>query len=150
MEGEKWIKHYSSKQKILLIGEGDFSFALSLATAFGNATNIVATSIDSPDMLQMRYAKAKSNLDLLEAYGCNLVYGVDAHTMHKHRALQNQTFDRIVFNFPHAELFLREHKLNSLYLDSKFIMKKKNEKGKERKERGEVGKGLRKGKKGEK
>lgn len=51
MEGEKWIKHYSSKQKILLIGEGDFSFALSLATAFGNATNIVATSIDSPGLI---------------------------------------------------------------------------------------------------
>lgn len=41
------IKHYSSSQKILLVGEGDFSFALCLARAFGSAENMVATSLDS-------------------------------------------------------------------------------------------------------
>jgi 25S rRNA (uracil2634-N3)-methyltransferase len=44
---EKWIKHYSNHHKILLVGEGDFSFALSLANAFGSASNMVATSRDS-------------------------------------------------------------------------------------------------------
>ena len=39
--------HYSSSQKIMLVGEGNFSFAASLATAFGSANNIVATSLDS-------------------------------------------------------------------------------------------------------
>lgn len=39
--------HYTSSQRILLVGEGDFSFALSLASAFGSATNMVATSLDS-------------------------------------------------------------------------------------------------------
>lgn len=43
----KWIGHYSSSHKILLVGEGDFSFSLSLAQAFASATNIVATSLDS-------------------------------------------------------------------------------------------------------
>ena len=43
----KRISHYSNQQLILLVGEGDFSFASSLATAFGSATNIVATSLDS-------------------------------------------------------------------------------------------------------
>lgn len=46
-ESEKWKKHYSSKQRILLVGEGDFSFSLCLATAFGSAHNLVATSLDS-------------------------------------------------------------------------------------------------------
>ncbi|GAB2281975.1 hypothetical protein Dimus_016539 [Dionaea muscipula] len=32
--------------KILLVGEGDFSFAACLAKAFGSATNMVATSLD--------------------------------------------------------------------------------------------------------
>ncbi|MED6218330.1 Heavy metal-associated isoprenylated plant protein 41 [Stylosanthes scabra] len=41
MEEEKRIKHYSSWQQILLVGEGDFSFALSLARAFGSASNII-------------------------------------------------------------------------------------------------------------
>lgn len=44
---EKWRKHYSSKQRILLVGEGDFSFSLCLATHFGSARNMVATSLDS-------------------------------------------------------------------------------------------------------
>ena len=39
--------HYSSFHKILLVGEGDFSFALCLAKAFGTARNMVATSLDS-------------------------------------------------------------------------------------------------------
>ncbi|XP_061983096.1 uncharacterized protein At4g26485-like [Populus nigra] len=36
----KWIKHYSSCHKILLVGESDYSFAVCLAKAFGSATNI--------------------------------------------------------------------------------------------------------------
>jgi len=46
-KAEKWKKHYSSKHKILLVGEGDFSFSLCLARAFGSAHNLVATSLDS-------------------------------------------------------------------------------------------------------
>ena len=42
---EKWIKHYSSTQKMLLVGDGDFSFAVCLAKAFGSATNIVVADL---------------------------------------------------------------------------------------------------------
>lgn len=54
-DSEKWIKHYSSRHKILLVGEGDFSFAASLARAFGNASNIVATSLDSEGQFHFRH-----------------------------------------------------------------------------------------------
>lgn len=47
MEKEKWIKHYSNKHEIPLVGEGDFSFAASLARAFGDAHNMVVTSLDT-------------------------------------------------------------------------------------------------------
>lgn len=46
-EEEVWRKHYSSRHRILLVGEGDFSFALCLAKHFGSARNIVATCLDS-------------------------------------------------------------------------------------------------------
>ena len=46
-EEEKWVKYYSSNHEILLVGEGDFSFSTCLAQAFGSASNIVASSLDS-------------------------------------------------------------------------------------------------------
>lgn len=45
--GEKTIMHYSSSQKILLVGEGNFSFAACLAKEFGSAVKMVATSLES-------------------------------------------------------------------------------------------------------
>ena len=58
-EAEIWKKHYSSKQRILLVGEGDLSFSLCLARAFGSARNIVATSLDTQGTLK------KTFLDIL-------------------------------------------------------------------------------------
>ncbi|THF95299.1 hypothetical protein TEA_016841 [Camellia sinensis var. sinensis] len=46
-ERVRWIQHYNNGQKILLVGEGDFSFSACLARAFGSAVNMVATSLHS-------------------------------------------------------------------------------------------------------
>ena len=45
--GVKWLNHYSSAQSILVVGDGDMSFSLALAAAFGSGENLVATSLDS-------------------------------------------------------------------------------------------------------
>ncbi|KAL0306210.1 UNVERIFIED_CONTAM: hypothetical protein Sradi_6038300 [Sesamum radiatum] len=107
---EKWIKHYSSGHEILLVGEGDFSFAACLATAFGSASNMVATSLDSPEMLRIKHPSAARNLQLLEEKGCTVIHNVDAHYMCLHHLLSHRKFDRIVFNFPHSGFSIfREH-----------------------------------------
>lgn len=46
-EGVKWLKHYSSMQSILVVGDGDFSFSRALAVAFCSGENLVSTSLDS-------------------------------------------------------------------------------------------------------
>ncbi|XP_045828636.1 uncharacterized protein At4g26485-like [Trifolium pratense] len=97
---ERWIKHYSSCHKILLVGEGDFSFALSLARAFCSASNIVATSFDSKVSLQVKYSRATINQIELKRFGCTILHEVDALTMDQHPLLLGKIFDRIVFNFP--------------------------------------------------
>ncbi|KAM7499041.1 hypothetical protein LguiA_023455 [Lonicera macranthoides] len=70
--------------------------------AFGSATNIVASSLDSYALVIQKYKKAKSNLDTLQRLGASLLFGVDATTMKSHCDLQKQKFDRIIYNFPHA------------------------------------------------
>nr|CAJ26365.1 hypothetical protein [Brachypodium sylvaticum] len=98
----KWLKHYSSAQSILIVGDGDFSFSRALATAFGSGDNLVATSLDTYGYLSIMYTEAESNVTELKRMGATVLHGVDATTMKNHTYLKNNRFDRIVFNFPHA------------------------------------------------
>ncbi|KAM1266225.1 hypothetical protein ACFX13_036763 [Malus domestica] len=99
---ERRIKNYSNYQNILLVGEGDFSFAVCLARAFGFAANMVATSRDTRESLMVEYSKAMSNVEELESRECTVSYEVDVHYMSRHPFLTNVRFDRIIYNFPHA------------------------------------------------
>ncbi|XP_047085254.1 heavy metal-associated isoprenylated plant protein 41-like, partial [Lolium rigidum] len=105
---ELWLKHYSSDQSILTVGDGDFSFSLSLATAFGSGKNIVATSLDSYEELNSKYSDAASNVQKLERLGATVLHDVDVKEMNVHADLWPRLFDRIVFNFPHAGFNGRE------------------------------------------
>ncbi|XP_010942696.1 heavy metal-associated isoprenylated plant protein 41 [Elaeis guineensis] len=116
-----WVKHYSSLHEILLVGEGDFSFSFSLANAFGSASNIVATSLDSHDVVVVKYAKAKTHLESLEKMGATILHGVDATKMKLHTDLKMHKFDRIVFNFPHAGFKGREEQMKLINLHRKLV-----------------------------
>ncbi|KAL3638433.1 hypothetical protein CASFOL_017804 [Castilleja foliolosa] len=97
-----WIKHYSSRHRILLVGEGDFSFSASLARAFGHASNMIATSLDSKTFLKKNYPHAWPNIVELTDRGCVVMHWVDATKMAKDEYLRGFKFDRIIFNFPFA------------------------------------------------
>ncbi|KAF7073051.1 hypothetical protein CFC21_078096 [Triticum aestivum] len=108
--GVRWLKHYSSVQSILVVGDGDFSFSLALATAFGSGENIVATSLDSYDALVGKYNEAESNVMELKRMRATVLHGVDAKKMKTRPYLKTRRFDRIVFNFPHAGFKAKEYK----------------------------------------
>ncbi|CAK9145045.1 unnamed protein product [Ilex paraguariensis] len=108
VERERWIKHYSSYHKILLVGEGDFSFSTSLALAFGSATNMTATSLDSEGFLSRNYWNAMANIQNLRSRGCKVMHGVDATEMANNFLFKGEIFDRIIFNFPLAGFFPNE------------------------------------------
>ncbi|KAJ9551612.1 hypothetical protein OSB04_015657 [Centaurea solstitialis] len=102
---ERRIDCYRSSQKILLVGEGDFSFSGCLARAFGSASNIVATSYLDEDSVVYKHSTSVPHLDELERLGGLLLYEVDVHKMHIHPVLKKMKFDVIIFNFPHAGHF---------------------------------------------
>ncbi|CAM0951907.1 unnamed protein product [Alopecurus aequalis] len=112
--GTKWLKHYSSEQSILTVGDGDFSFSLALAAAFGSGKNLVATSLDSYEELNSKYNHAASNVKELERLGATVLHGVDVTEMDTHAYLAHRQFDRIVFNFPHAGFNGREDNVDMI------------------------------------
>ncbi|XP_010252861.1 PREDICTED: uncharacterized protein At4g26485-like [Nelumbo nucifera] len=120
-EKEKWIKHYSTSHRILLVGEGDFSFSLCLAKVFGSATNMVATSLDNQDSLERKYSYAIGNVRELEEMGCVVLYGIDATKMSHHFFLRTQRFDRIVYNFPHVGFLYPEASYFQIELNKKLV-----------------------------
>ena len=69
---------FSSKSRVLLVGEGDFSFALSLTATIGGAS-LVATSLDTRGEVMKKYgANAQQNIRALRAAGARICHGVDA------------------------------------------------------------------------
>ncbi|CAH2048988.1 unnamed protein product [Thlaspi arvense] len=106
--GERSLKHYSSRQSILLVGDGDFSFSASLAMDFGFASNIVATSLNTESFLRKNYRNAMSNIQKLTSRGAKVLHEVDATEMATHPSLRDRKFDRIIFNFPLSGFFHNE------------------------------------------
>ncbi|KAI3969543.1 hypothetical protein MKX01_020104 [Papaver californicum] len=105
---ERWITHYSSSHKILLVGEGDFSFSACLARAFGSASNMVATSLDSEATLCTRLPSSELSIKDLQRMGCLVLHNVDVNFMASssfYPLLACMKLDRIVYNFPHAGHF---------------------------------------------
>ena len=100
---------FSSSDRILLVGEGDFSFSRSLLETHGCAS-LVATSFDKQSALQSKYPQSTSNVRALqEEEGCQVLFGVDATKLSKPGAsegggkeIKKGNFDRVIFNFPHV------------------------------------------------
>lgn len=101
----RWIQHYNNGQKILLVGEGDFSFSACLATAFRSAVNMVATSLHSQELLKVKHWTSEAELQTLERLGCLILHEVDVYGMGYHPTLSRMKFDVVIFNFPHAGHF---------------------------------------------
>ncbi|CAI5746651.1 unnamed protein product [Peronospora destructor] len=92
---------FSDRQRILVVGDGDFSFSLSLAVFLGGR-NVVATCYDSKLELKEKYSSALLNCDALETAGAQVHFDVNATCLKKEKWLNvAQPFHAIVFNFPH-------------------------------------------------
>ncbi|KAF0748047.1 hypothetical protein AaE_007493, partial [Aphanomyces astaci] len=96
----KSVGGVSDKHRVLVVGDGDFSFSLALATRLGGE-KIVATAYDSEAELLAKYPNVSANIRGLKVTQADIHVGVDATNLARESWIQTLTFDRIVFNFPH-------------------------------------------------
>ena len=101
-----------SPLRLLLVGEGDFTLALSLATQLTNVA-ITATGFDQHADLIQKYRDAPATLRRLHAASAIAKHGVDAC------ALQG-SFDEVHFGHPHlgVENAAAHHRLLAHYFHS--------------------------------
>ncbi|CAI5758131.1 unnamed protein product [Candida verbasci] len=115
----KGLMPFKLDDHLLLIGEGDFSFAKSLIFQnFILPSNLIATSYDSKDELD-KYPQAIENIKKLEELGVRIIYNVDATNLPTTLGLilnskqkkagksislfdDKSKIDYIMFNFPHS------------------------------------------------
>lgn len=94
---------YSTDQRILVVGDGDFTFSLALAKSLGEDAKLTCTSFQSRDEVTSIYADGTKTLSALEEFSdVKVEHGVDATalaaTLSKETAATR--FNRVVFNFP--------------------------------------------------
>lgn len=96
----------------LFIGEGNLSFALSLAKASGiTASNLVATTYEKISDLS---EEAQQNSEILKRYGVSVINGIDATRLEQY--FPHQKFHTIVFQFPNAGSREPEYGRNPNYI----------------------------------
>ena len=105
------IVPYIVGQKILLVGEGNFSFAAALATHLGTACDVVATSFDHKEQLRIKYTDSVDFEDEIQGLGGEVLHGIDATCLGDCERL-DAPYDCVVFNFPHVGAGIKDQLLN--------------------------------------
>ncbi|NXD85043.1 FDXA1 protein, partial [Halcyon senegalensis] len=86
-------------RRVLLLGEGNFSFAASLCGAAG--THVVATCYESEEEVSGR-GRAAENIRRLRDRGAEVLFSVDCAKLKDYFSPEKREFDCIYFNFPHC------------------------------------------------
>lgn len=93
---------FEPNDRILLVGEGDFSFARSIVLHHGCA-NVLATTNDGRSECETKYPQAIEHISHLEEEEQHVLYGIDATKLKDRKIAKTEHgWGRIVFNFPHT------------------------------------------------
>lgn len=89
--------------EVLLVGEGDFSFSVSLVCNMSSeqAKCITSTSFETSKTIEKHLA-AEENMTYLREKGVHVLLETDATKLHCNPQFIDKRFDRIIFNFPHV------------------------------------------------
>ncbi|CAH6867036.1 Fdxacb1 [Phodopus roborovskii] len=88
-------------RRLLLVGEGNFSFTASLIDTLDPGISITATCLQHPADLEGDPV-TQENLQRLRERGVEVRFGVDCTQLPRTLQAHERDFDRIYFNFPHC------------------------------------------------
>ncbi|EHH23416.1 hypothetical protein EGK_06884 [Macaca mulatta] len=88
-------------RRLLLVGEGNFSFAAALSETLDQNTRLTATCLQRQAELT-RDPVARENLRYLRERGIDVRFGVDCTQLTDVFQLHDREFNQIYFNFPHC------------------------------------------------
>ncbi|KAK6623013.1 hypothetical protein RUM43_008865 [Polyplax serrata] len=91
------LELFTKGDSVLLVGEGNFSFAAELLK-YKLPVNIVATCFEET----VSYQQQEENIEFLKGENVPIYFNVDATKLHENKNLHNRRFTKIVFNFPHV------------------------------------------------
>ncbi|PWA93229.1 hypothetical protein CTI12_AA071700 [Artemisia annua] len=80
---------YSPDSNMLFVGEGNFSYSMSICITLGSGANMTVTSYDTTKDLREKYPDAWANIRLLTDSGATVLHGVDARKMSEHPSLRD-------------------------------------------------------------
>ena len=102
---------FSLEDRILLVGEGDFSFACWLCEYLTDGSNITATAFDSLETAEIKFPNLQEKLEILQDYEAKVYFNIDATNL-KNKKIK--VYDKIIFNFPHAGKGIKDQDRNIL------------------------------------
>ncbi|ODV79229.1 uncharacterized protein CANTADRAFT_6387 [Suhomyces tanzawaensis NRRL Y-17324] len=126
---QKGLVPFTYDDRIILVGEGDFSYALSIVKqGLIYPENVIATSYDSKEELVAKYPNVEEHLRALEEAGCQILHEVDATNLETSLKLvsptkktkviktslfkDNNKLNYIMFNFPHSGKGIKDMERN--------------------------------------
>jgi 25S rRNA (uracil2634-N3)-methyltransferase len=101
MQTEK-IGYFNNKQKILVVGDGNLTFSLSLAQSLKDVV-VYATTFLSLQELWDAYGKEdidETITKLNEETNVKVLHGIDATKLHTYDSISSFEFTDVIFNFP--------------------------------------------------
>lgn len=95
---------FDKDDTLLLLGEANFSFSLSVVTSHKfPPSRILTTSYDPEPICYRKYPDGEGNVAELRRRGVRVEFGVDAGDLARCKSVgKGGGWSRVVFNFPHA------------------------------------------------